>query len=137
MSKKLIFKTIIRTLFYQALLLWAGFSIGFMLNPEYWGNRAPLVQRSIKNIFYPLEYDQDVENFLLDIGRCRIFFGLPEGASELRIIQDSMVSDEKYVATYEYKLKEERILVEEYTTKINWKPWEYDFPSPNKNMENY
>lgn len=132
MSKKLIAKTVIRTLAYQFLLLWSGFSIGFMLNPEYWGNRAPLVHRSIRNIFYPSEYNENVENFLLNIGRSRIFFGLPEGASDLRIIDDAMISDEQYMAKYEYVLKGQKILIEEYNTKINWKSWEYDYPSPDK-----
>jgi len=133
-SNKLIIKTIARTLVYQTLLLWTGFSIGFMLNPEYWGNRAPLVQRSIKNIFYPIEYDQNVENFLLDVGRSRIFFGLPEGSSNLRIIDDSMINDETYIANYEYVLDDKKIIVENYTTKINWKPWEYDYPQPNQKI---
>lgn len=132
MTRRLIAQTVIRTIVYQILLLWTGFSIGFMINPEYWGNRVPLVQRSIKNIFYPIEYDQNVENFLLDIGRSRIFFGLPEGASALRIIDDAMISDEQYMANYEYVLEDQKILVEGYNTKINWKTWEYDYPNPDK-----
>ena len=142
MSKKLVARTVTRTIIYQILLLWAGFSIGFMINPEYWGNRAPLVQRSIKNIFYPIEYDEKVEAFLLDVGRSRIFFGLPAGSTNLKIIDDHMISDETYFAKYSYNdLNGNIIVVDNYTSKINWKPWEYDFPSPyqkpSKTMEDF
>lgn len=131
MSKKLVIKTVARTLIYQILLLWTGFSIGFMLNPEYWGNRAPLVQRSIKNIFYPIEYNQEVKDFLISIGRSRIYFSLPEGATNLKFIKDSMISDEQYFAHYEYKDPQGKIVVvNDHVSKINWKPWEYDFPAP-------
>ena len=133
MSKKLVAKTVIRTIIYQILLLWTGFSIGFMINPEYWGNRAPLVQRSIKNIFYPVEYDEEVEAFLLDVGRSRIFFGLPPGSTNLKIIDDSMISDERYSAKYSYNDPNGNIVVvDNYISRINWKPWEYDFPSPSQ-----
>lgn len=137
MSKKLVIKTIARTLVYQALLVWAGFSVGFMMNPEYWGNRAPLVQRSIKNIFYPVEYNQEVKDFLISIGRSRIYFSLEPGCSNLKILSDKMASDEQYIAKFEYTdPKGKRILVEDYNTKINWKSWEYDFPSPDEEIAN-
>jgi len=132
MSKKLVAKTIARTLVYQILLLWTGFSIGFMLNPEYWGNRAPVVERSIRNIFYPIKYDERVKEFCINIGRSRLFFSLPKGAYNFKIIKDDMVGEEQYIATYQYVLDGETILVEDFTSKINWKPWEFDYPTPDE-----
>jgi len=133
MSKTLITKTILRTIVYQLLLLFTGLSIGFIVHANYWGNRAPLIKQSLKNIFYPIEYDERVEKFLINIGRSRIFYSLPPGSHDLKFIEDGMNSDEQYVANYEYTLNNEKITVERYTTKINWKPWEYDYPSPNEN----
>jgi hypothetical protein len=132
MSKKLVAKTIARTLVYQILLLWTGFSIGFMINPEYWGNRAPVVERSIRNIFYPIKYDERVKEFCINIGRSRVFFSLPEGANNFKIIKDDMVGEEQYIATYQYMLDGETILVKDFTSKINWKPWEFDYPTPDE-----
>lgn len=129
MSKKLIALTIFRTIFYQMLLLWAGFSVGFMMNPEYWGNKAPIVQQSMKNIFYPVEYNDEVKEFLVNIGRSRIFLGLPPHATNFKILEDAMISDEQYMADYEYFADDERVVVRGYITKINWKPWEYDYPT--------
>lgn len=132
MTKEIIAKTVVRTLIYQILALFVGISIGFLINPNYWGNRAPLVEQSIKNIFYPLEYNQDTHNFLIDVGRSRIFFSLPEGSSDLRIIEDAMISDEQYMADYEYVLNGKTNIVKGYITKINWKSWEYDYPTPDE-----
>jgi len=134
MSKRLITITVMRTLFYQVLILWAGFSIGFMINPEYWGNRAPLVQRSIKHIFWPIEYNENVEEFLLTIGRSRIYFELEAsepGFYGLKILEEKMESDEYYFAEYKYtNIDGDVVIVDDYRTKINWKPWELDFPLP-------
>lgn len=131
----IITKTVIRTLVYQYLGLFIGISIGFMLNAEYVGNRAPLVERSFKNIFYPVEYNQEVENFLVDVGRSRIFFSLPNGSTNLKIIDDRMISDEQYFAKFSYNDPNgQHVLIEDYISKINWKPWEYDFPSPNQKI---
>lgn len=133
--KNTIAKTVIRTLIYQYLGLFVGISVGFMLNAEYVGNRAPLIQRSFKNIFYPVEYNQDVENFLVDVGRSRIFFSLPEGCKNLNIIDDRMISDERYFAIFSYDDPNgNHILVNDHTSKINWKPWEYDFPLPDEKI---
>lgn len=137
MSKKLVIKTIVRTLVYQLLLLWAGFSVGFMLNPEYWGNRAPIVHQSMRNIFWPIEYNEKVEKFLLEVGRSRIFFSLDEDCKSLRILEDRMDSDEWYAAKYEFiDSNGQLVTVDNYRTKINWKPWEYDYPPPNQKIAN-
>lgn len=133
--KNVITKTVIRTLLYQYLGLFVGISIGFMLNAEYLGNRTPLIERSFKNIFYPVEYNQKVKDFLIDVGRSRIFFSLPYGSTNLNIIDDKMISDEQYFAKFSYNDPNGRyILIDDYYSKINWKPWEYDFPLPDEKI---
>jgi len=129
MSKKLITKTVARTIFYELLLIFMGVSIGFIAHSTYWGNKAPIVQQSIKNIFWPVEYNDEVKEFLINIGRSRIFLGLPPHATNFKILEDAMISDEQYMADYEYFADDERVVVRGYITKINWKPWEYDYPT--------
>jgi hypothetical protein len=128
MSKKLITKTVIRTIMYQLLILFTGLSIGFISHATYWGKKAPLIHRSFNNIFYPIEYNDEVKKMIMNIGRLRIFFTLPDGATDFKINQDDMRSDEHYIANYEYMLNGEKIVVENYSSKINWKSWEYDYP---------
>jgi hypothetical protein len=132
MSKRIVTKTVLRTLVYQFLILFTGLSIGFITHANYWGNRAPLIEKSVKNIFYPVEYNKEVKEFLTNVGKSRIFFSLPPGSSDLIIIEDRMISDEQYMADYEYVLNGEKIVVNGYVTKINWKPWEYDYPNPEE-----
>ena len=138
MTKKIVVKTVARTLVYQLLLIWSGFSVGFIINPEYWGNRAPLVERSIKHIFWPIEYNENVEDFLFSIGRSRIYFELETyepGFYGLKILEESMASDEYYTAKYKYtNIHGDVVVVDDYRTKINWKPWELDYPLPNEKI---
>ena len=136
MSKKLIAKTVARTLVYQLLIIWTSFSIGFLMNPEYWGNRAPVVNRSIKHIFWPIEYNSQVEDFCIKIGRSRIFFETSTeypGFTDLKILEDGMNSDEWYFAKYEFKDNQGNLIrVNDFSSKVNWKPWELDYPPPNQ-----
>ena len=129
MTQKLITKTVIRTLTYQILAIFCGISIGFLMNPNYWGNRAPIIQKSVEHIFYPIKYDERVKEFCINIGRSRLFLSLPKGAYDFEIIEDDMVGEEQYAATYQYVLDGETILVKDFTSKINWKPWEFDYPT--------
>jgi len=132
MTQKLITKTVIRTLTYQILAIFCGISIGFLMNPNYWGNRAPVIQKSVEHIFYPIKYDERVKEFCINIGRSRLFLSLPKGAYDFEIIEDDMVGEEQYAATYQYVLDGETILVKDFTSKINWKPWEFDYPTPDE-----
>jgi hypothetical protein len=141
MSKKLITKTVIRTIMYQILILFTGLSIGFISHANYWGNRAPIIEKSVKNIFYPMEYNENIEEFLLDIGRKRLFFeniaehgNLPE---LFEIIKDSeyIEGEEWYHCEYQYVEENGMLDIHEYRTRIKWKPWELYFPSAEDEEE--
>ena len=140
MSKKLVAKTVARTLVYQLLIIWTSFTIGFLMNPEYWGNRAPIIQRSVDHIFDPIVYDDKVEKFLLKIGRTRLFFEVTENIGGTKpelfeIIKDSeqIEGEEWYHCDYQYVDKEGNLDIYHYTTRIKWKPWEFYFPNPETN----
>ena len=134
-------KTVIRTLLYQYLALFIGISVGFMLNPNYWGNRAPIIERSVKHIFYPIEYNEDVEEFILDVGRKRLFY---ESVTEhgnlpklFEIVKDSeyIEGEEWYHCQYQYVDENGTLDIHKYRTRIKWKPWELYFPSAKDEEE--
>lgn len=142
MTNKKHAKIIARTIFYQFLILFTGVSIGFIYQPQYWGNRAPIIERSVKHIFFPIEYDKDVEKFVIKIGRSRLYYetvtkfnGLPE---LFEIVKDSewVEGEERYHCEYQYVDEGGNLDVHKYVTRIKWKPWELYFPDPENPDEN-
>lgn len=129
--KKIIAKTVIRTLVYQLLILSVGFSIGFVAYPQYWGQKAPVIKRSIGNIFFHPEFEE-VKNGLINVGRLRVwaYLDFPENLS---FSNEKMIGEEIYVCDYEYKIDEEEV-TGSYQTFIRWKSWEahYELAEPIK-----
>ena len=141
MSNKKHAKIIARTVFYQFLALFVGISIGFLYQPQYWGNRAPLIQRSVKHIFFPIKYTEEVEQFILKIGRSRLYY---ETVAEFdclpqlfEIIKDSerIEDEERYRCEYQYVDEDGNLDVHKYSTRVKWKPWELHFPEPDSQLE--
>ena len=67
-------KTICRTIFYQFFLLFVGLSVGFLLNVEYIGWKAPIVGNSFYNTFFPIDFeDEGVLESLYKMGQFKIF----------------------------------------------------------------
>ena len=64
MSKKIVIKTTVRTLIYLTLCVFAIIAAIFLQNPIYWGLKAPMLEKSAKHIFYPIEYSPKVEAFV-------------------------------------------------------------------------
>jgi hypothetical protein len=133
----IIFKTVVRTLFYQFLLIFAGLSVGFIAHANYWGNRTPIIERSVEHIFYPIEYNEKVESFLIDIGRKRLFFELigenntPPEFFEIIKNSEFIEGEEWYHCEYQC-MGENGLDVHEYKTRIKWKPWELYYPQPDE-----
>ena len=50
--------TVCRTLFYQFFLLFIGISIGFITNAEWVGWKTEVVAKSVDNIFFPTQFDE-------------------------------------------------------------------------------
>lgn len=119
--KKLIAKTVVRTLVYQLLILFIGFSVGFAIYPQYWGEKAPVIQRSIGNIFFHPEFEE-VKNGLINVGRLRVwaYLDFPENLS---FSNEKMVGEELYTCDYECKIGKEKV-TGSYETFIRWKSWE-------------
>lgn len=129
-------KIVIRTVFYQFLIIFIALSLGFISAPVYWGNRAPVINRSVEHIFFPIEYDEQVEQFIIKIGRSRLYYetvtefgSLPE---LFEIVKDSewIEAEERYHCEYQYIDKSGNLDVYKYVTRVKWKPWELYFPNP-------
>ena len=132
--KKLVVKTVVRTLVYQLLLVFVGLTIGFYIHSEYWGEKAPLIQRSIKNIFYPLKYSDKLELALMKIGRDRLYLLLDEPPN-LTTHNEKMVNQEWYDTDYSYETPQGGTERGHFRTRILWKTWEsyYEVPEPFPN----
>ena len=117
-------KCILRTLFYQFLLIFVGVSIGFIFNAEYIGWKFPIVERSINNTFFPIDFeDEGVMQWLYGQGQYKVwaFNNYPK---DFKVIEQAMAAEEWYWIKYSYtddgetKVKIDHI-------RIRWKPWEY------------
>ena len=66
-------RIIIRSIFYHWLFLFAGIAIGFICNSEYVGEKAVIIERSINHIFFPIEYNPQIEAYVKEMGRQKIW----------------------------------------------------------------
>ena len=120
-------RTIIRTLFYQYFILFVGIAAGFIANAEYVGWKSVIAVRSFNNIFYPIKYDENVEKFVIGLGRARLattLFGHPYVDLTDIITEERVWGEEYYDALYRVPDAEEET-IELYQTRVRWKPWEY------------
>lgn len=129
----MIFKIVIRTLFYQLLLICILFSSLFILNPSWFGKKYVLVERSIYNIFFPVEYDQDVEDYVKLMGSLRIWTELnyPSG---FKVIEDRIVNKEFYKAIVTYLDSSGQTKTEFKMTRVRWQTWEYHYDEENAHI---
>lgn len=129
-------KTIIRTLFYQFLILFVGVSVGFIANAEYVGWKSAIVAKSYRHIFFPVQFDDRVEAFVQELGRMRLsqqLTGHPFGDLSDVIVDERVWGEEYYDALYKDPTKagqEDEIQL--FSTRVRWKPWEYyyEYHSP-------
>lgn len=121
----MITKTVLRTLFYQFFLIFIGLSIGFIMNAEYVGMKSLLVQKSVKNIFDPIEYDQQMERWVKGWGAFKVY-SQKDKPEDFEIIDENVYyNDEWYWCRFKYKDKNGNIKIEEATARVKWKTWEY------------
>lgn len=120
------FKTVTRTLLYQFLLLFIGISVGFIANAEYVGYKSVILQRSFQHIFFPVRYDENVEKFVISLGRARLallVFDDPFADVSSIISEEHVWGEEFYDALYRDPADAGKI--KPYQTRVRWKPWEY------------
>ena len=122
-SKKM--KCILRTLFYQFLLLFIGASIGFITNAEWVGWKFPVVEKSISNVFFPIDFeDEGVLQWLYGHGRLKIF-GVMSKYQDIEIIEEAMAAEEWYWVKFSYTDQNGNRKTKIDHVRIRWKPWEH------------
>jgi len=124
-------KIIIRSIFYHWLFLFVGVAIGFICNSKYVGEKAVIIERSINNIFFPITYDENIENYVKWMGSNRIHseLGYPH---DFQILEDVVKGEEYYWAIAKYTdVKTGKEIKTVVSTKVRWKPWEYNYHHKN------
>lgn len=143
MSKKIVIKTSVRFIIYQALFVFAVLSCIFLMNPIYWGLKAPIIEKSAKHIFSPIKYSPKVEEFVMKIGKTRLFFEVCTEHGEIpelfEIVKDSeyVQNEEWYNCEYQYVNSEGVLDVYNYRTRVDWKPWEFDYITEEEYNNDY
>lgn len=118
------YKIIIRTIFYHWFILLMGIAIGFIANSEWVGEKYIVVDRSIRNIFFPIKYDENVERFVRENGKLRLWstLGCP---NDLVILDDVVKGEEYYWALYTYTDQNGKKIKDIGCERVRWKTWEY------------
>lgn len=127
-SKEIV-KAVVRTVFYQFFLIFIGLVVGFIAAPSYWGNKAPIIERSVRNIFFPLEYNQNVEQHVMEFGKYRLWVEL-DCPPNLTCFNSKVINEEWYETDYSYEDADKNIVEGKYRTRIRWQPWEFYYPTP-------
>jgi hypothetical protein len=123
------YKIIFRTLFYHWLILSTGISIGFIVNAEWLGYKSVIIERSISNIFFPIEFTEDIEEKIKNQAAEKVFHELGE-PKEFQILgQVVYYNDEFYWCKYAFRDNDDQLQFGETTTRIRWKTWEYNYGS--------
>jgi hypothetical protein len=117
-------KVILRSLIYPWFILFIGFSIGFICNSEWFGYKYVLVERSVRNIFFPIKYDERVEEWVKSNGRLRLWSSL-ECPEYFEIIDEFVKGEEYYWAIYKTKDNQSKEIKDIGSVRVKWKTWEY------------
>lgn len=119
--------TVCRTLFYQFFLIFVGLSIGFILNPEWFGIKSLLIDKSVQNIFFPLDYENDpqLRHFIKSWGAYKVY-AIKGNPKDFEIIDEHVYyNDEWYWCRFKYVDGNGKIVFDEGTARVKWKTWEY------------
>jgi len=127
--KSVVLISVLRTIFYQFLLIAIGLTIGFILNAEYLGWKSSIISKSINNIFYPVKFDQNVCQTIKNWGAMKIWTELNRPLV-FEIIQDGLLNEELYICKYKTIDQNNKTIINIETTRIRWKPWEYYWEEP-------
>jgi len=120
-------KAVLRTIFYQFFLLFVGLAVGFIGNAEWVGFKSCLVERSIKNIFFPIEFTPKMEKgmkFMLE-QRMRTKEGYP---LEFEVLSSVVVANDEFCwIAYKYRDQDGKLVFKDDVERMRWKTWEYNF----------
>jgi hypothetical protein len=118
------YKIVLRSIFYHWFALFIGISIGFIANSEWVGDKYAIVERSVRNIFFPIQYDENIEAFVKQAGKVRLWSSL-ECPEDFVVLDDLVKGEEFYWALYKYKDKNGKEVKDVGSIRVKWKTWEY------------
>lgn len=118
------YKIIVRSIFYHWFAVFVGISIGFLCHTEYVGEKSVIVERSIRNIFFPIKYNENVEHFVKENGKLKLWSSL-DCPADLEILDDVVKGEEYYWALYTYTDKNGKTVKDIGCQRVRWKTWEY------------
>ena len=117
-------KVVLRSLIYPWFILFVGFSIGFICNSEWFGCKYVLVERSVQNIFFPIKYDEQVEQWVKSNGRLRLWANL-ECPEYFEVVHEFVKGEEHYWAVYKTRDSQGKEIKDIGSVRVKWKTWEY------------
>ena len=95
----------------------------FINNSEWMGVRAGIIQQSIRNIFFPVAFE-DARDYLEYVAHIRITSSLPSEAVSYSLIEGAFRIEEIYHARYEWTDAEGNVHDCYTEFRIRWKTWE-------------
>lgn len=118
------YKIVLRTLFYQWLILCIGISIGFIGHAEWIGYKSSILSKSIDHIFFPIDITPEIKQTVKNIGQDKIRnrLGNPE---HFVVLEEFLYDNEIYWAKYEFTDNKGKKIIQDDKVRIYWKPWEY------------
>ena len=122
-------KAVLRTIFYQYFLLFIGISIGFIANAEWVGWKSNLVERSFYNIFFPVEFDEEMCAKIKSWGAYKLYC-FNGYHPDFKIIEDGLLGEEFYIAKFQYTNQNGDTIEKIDSTRVRWKTWEYYYTDP-------
>lgn len=116
---------VLRTLFYHWFIIFCFIGLFVLCNLNWTTHKAILVNKFIKNAFFPVQWNEKTEQTVKSIGSYRIWLTL-EYPVDFTIIEDKIyANNEWYWIKYSYTNRDGQKVVEEKTTRVRWKTWEY------------
>jgi hypothetical protein len=122
-------KAVLRTIFYQYFLLFIGISVGFIVNAEWVGWKSNLVERSFYNIFFPVEFDEEMCAKIKGWGLYKLY-AFNDCPADFKLIEDGLLGEEFYIAKFQYTNKNGDTIEKIDSTRVRWKTWEYYYTDP-------
>ena len=122
-------KAVLRTIFYQYFLLFIGISIGFIANAEWVGWKSNLVERSFYNIFFPVEFYDEMCAKIKGWGLYKLY-AFNKYPADFKLIEDGLLGEEFYIAKFQYTNKNGDTIEKIDSTRVRWKTWEYYYTDP-------
>jgi len=122
-------KAVLRTIFYQFFLLFIGISIGFISNAEWVGWKTTLVGKSVQNIFFPVEFNEETCRQVKHLGLYKLY-ALNGYPANFKIVEDGLLGEEFYIAKFQYTNNNGDTVEKIDSIRVKWKTWEYYYIDP-------